>query len=81
MTARNVRTSAGLGVHARSVAAAAIDGMTGELVQARLTPSQEHILSWIVERAGAKCDCRTPKKPGPALDRSPPSWANSSTTT
>lgn len=29
-------------MHARSVAAAAIDGVTGELVQAKLTPSYEH---------------------------------------
>ncbi|GAB2765322.1 hypothetical protein GCM10027090_39450 [Sinomonas soli] len=35
------RTSVGLDVHARSVAAAAIEGMTGELVQARRAPSQE----------------------------------------
>ncbi len=41
------RTSVGLDVHARSVAAAAIDGVTGELVQARLTPSADHIRSWI----------------------------------
>jgi transposase len=41
------RTSVGLDVHARSVAAAAIDGVTGELVQAELTPSHEHIRSWI----------------------------------
>lgn len=41
------RTSVGLDVHARSVAAAAIDGVTGELVQAKLTPSHEHIKSWI----------------------------------
>ena len=41
------RTSVGLDVHARSVAAAAIDGVTGELVQARLTPSHEEIRSWI----------------------------------
>jgi transposase len=41
------RTSVGLDVHARSVAAAAIDGVTGELRQARLTPSHDHILSWI----------------------------------
>ena len=41
------RTSVGLDVHARSVAAAAIDGVTGELVQARLTPSYEHIRSWV----------------------------------
>jgi len=41
------RTSVGLDVHARSVAAAAIDGVTGELVQAKLTPSHEHIRSWI----------------------------------
>lgn len=38
------RTSVGLDVHARSVAAA-IDGVTGELVQTRLTPSHEHIRS------------------------------------
>lgn len=41
------RTSVGLDVHARSVAAAAIDGVTGELVQARLTPSHDHIRSWL----------------------------------
>ncbi len=41
------RTSVGLDVHARSVAAAAIDGATGELSQARLTSSHDQILSWI----------------------------------
>lgn len=41
------RTSVGLDVHARSVAAAAIDGVTGELMQAKLTASHEHIRSWI----------------------------------
>jgi len=41
------RTSVGLDVHARSVAAAAIDGVTGELIQAKLSPSHEHIRSWI----------------------------------
>ncbi|WP_445298420.1 IS110 family transposase [Kocuria rosea] len=41
------RTSVGLDVHARSVAAAAIDGTTGELLQARLTPDHDHIRSWI----------------------------------
>ena len=41
------RTSVGLDVHARSVVAAAIDGVTGELIQARLTPSHEHIRSWL----------------------------------
>jgi transposase len=46
------RTSVGLDVHARSVAAAAIDGVTGELVQARLTPSHEHIRSWIGDLPG-----------------------------
>jgi transposase len=46
------RTSVGLDVHARSVAAAAIDGVTGELVQAKLTPSPEHIRSWIQDLAG-----------------------------
>ena len=41
------RTSVGLDVHARSVAAAAIDGVTGELFQSKLTPSHEHIRSWV----------------------------------
>ena len=41
------RTSVGLDVHARSVAAPAIDGVTGELVQAKLTPSYEHIRMWV----------------------------------
>jgi transposase len=42
----------GLDVHARSVAAAAIDGVTGELKQAKLTPSHEQIRSWIGDLPG-----------------------------
>jgi transposase len=34
-------------VHARSVAAAAIDGVTGELVQCKLTPGHDDIRSWV----------------------------------
>jgi transposase len=34
------------------VAAAAIDGVTGELTRARLTPSHDHIRSWLAERSG-----------------------------
>lgn len=46
------RTSVGLDVHARSVAAAAIDSVTGEVFQTRLTPSYEHIRSWISGLSG-----------------------------
>ncbi len=46
------RTSVGLDVHARSVAAAAIDGVTGELVQSKLTPSYDHIRSWVQDLPG-----------------------------
>ena len=46
------RTSVGLDVHARSVAAAAIDGATGELFQARLTPAHDHVRSWIRDLPG-----------------------------
>lgn len=46
------RTSVGLDVHARSVAAAAIDSITGEVFQTRLTPSYEHIRSWIADLPG-----------------------------
>jgi transposase len=46
------RTSVGLDVHARSVAAAAIDGVTGEVFQSRLTPSLEHVGRWLRELPG-----------------------------
>jgi transposase len=41
-----------LDVHARSVAAAAIDGVTGELRQARLSPSHDHIRAWLEQLDG-----------------------------
>ena len=41
------RTSVGLDVHARSVVAAAIDGQTGEVFRARLTPSHAEVLDWL----------------------------------
>ncbi len=47
------RTSVGLDVHARSVVAAAIDGVTGELIQTRLTPSHEHVRSWLAGLPGS----------------------------
>ena len=46
------RTSVGLDVHARSVAAAAIDGDTGELFQAKLTPAYDHTKSWVAGLPG-----------------------------
>jgi transposase len=46
------RTSVGLDVHARSVEAAAIDGGTGVVVQSRLTPSFDHIRSWLGDLPG-----------------------------
>jgi transposase len=46
------RTSVGLDVHARSVAAAGIDGVTGELFQTKLTPSWDHIRSWVAGLPG-----------------------------
>ena len=46
------RTSVGLDVHARSVAAAAIDGVTGELSQTKLPPDHGHIRSWLAGLPG-----------------------------
>jgi transposase len=46
------RTSVGLDVHARSVAAAAIDGVTGELFQTRLTPAHDRIHEWVSSLPG-----------------------------
>jgi transposase len=46
------RTSVGLDVHARSVAAAAIDGVTGELFQTKLPPNFDRIRSWVQDLPG-----------------------------
>ena len=46
------RTSVGLDVHARSVVAAALDGVTGEVSRARLTPDHGELLGWITKLAG-----------------------------
>jgi transposase len=46
------RTSVGLDVHARSVVACAIDGVTGELTRARLCPGHEQVLDWLRRLAG-----------------------------
>jgi transposase len=41
------RMSVGLDVHARSVVAAALDGVTGEVFRARLTPGNEDVIGWV----------------------------------
>ncbi len=41
------RTSVGLDVHARSVVAAAIDGVTGEVFRTKLVPAAEVVLDWV----------------------------------
>ena len=41
------RTSVGLDVHARSVSAAAIDGVTGELFTQRLVPTTDTVIDWV----------------------------------
>jgi transposase len=41
------RTSVGLDVHARSVTAAAVDGVTGEVWQARLPADDAAVLRWV----------------------------------
>ena len=41
------RTSVGLDVHARSVVAAAIDGVTGEVSRARLVPPPAEVIGWV----------------------------------
>ena len=46
------RTSVGLDVHARSVVAAAIDGVTGELFRARLTPEHGQVVGWVRDLPG-----------------------------
>ncbi len=46
------RTSVGLDVHARSVVASAIDGVTGEVRTERLLADHEAVVAWIAKLAG-----------------------------
>ena len=41
------RTSVGLDVHARSVVGHGLDGLTGEVWRARLTPGHEEVIGWL----------------------------------
>lgn len=41
------RTSVGLDVHARSVVASALDGMTGEIRERRLSPAHADVAAWV----------------------------------
>lgn len=44
--------SVGLDVHARSVVAAALDGVTGEIRRARLTPEYRDLAGWLEQLPG-----------------------------
>jgi transposase len=46
------RTSVGLDVHARSIVAAGIDGVTGELYRRRLVPQPEAVIEWLGDLPG-----------------------------
>src|SRR4051794_18331907 len=46
------RTSVGLDVHARSVAAAGLDTVTGEVWERKLRPGSSDILGWLTGLAG-----------------------------
>ena len=46
------RTSVGLDVHARSVAAAGLDTVTGEVWERNLRPGSSDILAWLTGLAG-----------------------------
>ena len=46
------RTSVGLDVHARSVVVAALDGVTGEIQRARLTPQYRDLAGWLEQLPG-----------------------------
>ena len=41
------RTSVGLDVHARSVVAAGLDAVTGEVFKQRLIPTSEVVVQWL----------------------------------
>ena len=55
------RTSIGLDVHARSVVAAAIDGVTGEVTRARLTIKAEGYDKFLAGRSERQRWALTPR--------------------
>jgi hypothetical protein len=57
------RTSVGLEVHARSVSAAAIDGVTGELIKQRLVPDNRVIIDWVRGLPGPAAVTYEPGRP------------------
>ena len=66
------RTSVGLDVHARSVVAAAIDGVTGEVLRARLTPAHQEVVGWVRGLPGPSAAGTRRARPGsgcPGVDR------------
>lgn len=63
------RTSVELAVHARSVAAAAIDGVTGELFQTKLTSSYEPLRSGLEGLPGSVAVAYVAGPTGSALYR------------
>jgi transposase len=46
------RTSVGLDVHARSIVAGVIDGLTGEIRSERLAPTSEAVVGWVLSLPG-----------------------------
>ncbi|MHB1475076.1 MAG: IS110 family transposase, partial [Dermatophilaceae bacterium] len=46
------RTSVGLDVHARSVVACAVDGVTGEVFERRLSPAHGDVAEWLASLPG-----------------------------
>jgi len=59
------RTSLGLDVHARSVRAAAIDTVTGEVLERVLSPRPEAVVAFVDELAGAHGPVRVTYEAGP----------------
>ena len=60
------RTSVGLDVHARSVQAAAIDTVTGELVERTVSPVTDQILAFVDELAVGRGPVRVTYEAGPS---------------
>jgi transposase len=57
--------SVGLDVHARSVVACAVDGLTGEIHKARLTPDPGEIIGWVRALPGPVDQTRVVYEAGP----------------
>ena len=74
-----VRSWAGLDVHARSVFAVTMDATTGELRSQRLSGDRAKVVEFCSALTAPTCAARSAASPTPATSSATPGWTSPST--